>query len=294
MKNQQTVLEFLEESKHPLPVTITIDRTTGSRYLFYLVVRHYRKTLSRRPQFVVYSKANVNSVKATIEEHSIFGDPPLYILEGFAYAFVESLSLPEGVYVVAETDGGDLKAPSYSYRLRRDILKVLIQQLKVRNVQLRPLVGLDWSSCRDYGDYESILRMAKVMGWNEEQIGDQLMEFQSGPVLSLTKRSQFKEIFSMMGKYGPVWMQSHLQEILVQTVHFKVLRLLGYDNERIQRDLEIGPLRMAELEEGARSLSQEEMLQMAERMVRLDRLILRNRELGMSLLFLNAPFRLIR
>lgn len=293
MINQQTVLEFLENVKVPLPRVVTVDRTSGSRYLFYLVVRHYRKTLARRPQFVTYSKATVNAVKGTIEEHSIFGGPPLYVLEGFAYAFVESLSLPEDVYVVAETDGGDYKAPAYSYRLRRDILKVLIQQLKLK-LQLRPLVSLDWSSCRDYSDYESLLRKAKVMGWNEDQIGQELTESQSGPVLSLVKRSQFKEVFSMMGKYGPIWMQNHLQEVFVQTVHFKVLRMLGYDVERIQRDLEIGSMRLAELEEGARALSQEELVQLAERMVKLDWLIQRNRELGMSLLFLNAPFRIVK
>lgn len=291
---QETVLEFLEEARVPLPKVITVDRAMSSKYLFYLLVRFYRKRLARRPQFIAYTKSTAQAVKSQMEEHSVFGDAVFYVLEGFADAFVASLSLPADAYVVAETDGGDLKAPVYNYRMRRDILKVLLQELRIKNLSLRPLVALDWSSCRDYGDYEVMLRKAKVMEWSEEEIGNQLVQFHSGPVLTMTKRSQFREVFSMIEKYGANWMVGHIQEVLMQTVHLKALKLLGYDEERATRELEVGYLRMQELEETARTLSREELIELAERLVKLDRLLVRNRDLGVGLLLLNAPIRISR
>lgn len=292
MAQQETVLEWLERSREPLPAVLTVDRTMNSKYLFMLVVRHYRKMLVRRPQFLTYRKSEVNLIKGMLEEHSVFGDKALYVLEGFAYVFVESLVLPKDVYVVAETDGGDLKVPAYSHRLRRDILKVLLAQLQIRNLSLRTLAALDWTSCRDFGDYEMMLRKAKVMGWDEEEIGKNLSQYHSGPILTLTKRSQFKEVFSMAERYGSAWVINHVVEVVNQVVHWKALKLLGYDDDRAARELELGYYRAKELEETARALANEELVAMAARVVGMDRLLARNKELGLALLLLNSSIRI--
>lgn len=292
MLKKGTVLDWLETAPSSLPAVLTVDRMTESKYLFYLIVRYFRKVLQKSPRFVGYSRVTMSAVKGQLEEHSVFGDPGLFVLEGFAEEFVQSLSLPKGVCVIAETDGGELKAPPYSYRLRRDIIKVLIQQLRIRHLSLRPLIQLDWTSCRDYGDYEIVLRLARLMEWNEEQIDSYLVRSSSGPVFSLTKRGQFKDIFSMVDKYGASWMLSHIQEVLCQTAHLKALKLLGYDEERAGRDLEVGIYRMRELEETARVLSREDLEQMAQRLVGLDKLMQLNKELGLSLYLLNSPIRI--
>lgn len=287
--SQETILQFLETKR--LPKKITVERTQQSKYQFYCVVRQYRLGLNLKPKFFTYSKQEMNAVKSMMEEHSIFEDKSLYVLEGYSMKFVEEVSLPEGNYLVAETDNGELKAEAYSYRLKRDALKVLTAQMGLK-LSLRALLSLDWSGCRDLADFEVILRKAKVMGWTEEEIGLQLKGMEGGQILPHLKRSQFKEILNLLERYGAQWFQNHLTELLAQIAHYKALRSMGFDEEKAGKDLDVGYGRVKELEEASKLLTDDDLKRMIERLVSFDRLTDRNRQLGLELLLFNAPIRI--
>lgn len=299
----ETVFEFLERNPNPLPSVMTVERTKVSSYLFYCLVRHYRKRIKPRPRFLAYVKAEANAVKATIEEHSLWGaDGDFYVLEGFSLKFVEGLSLPPNTYVVAETDGGFLKAEPFAFRQRRNILKVLYQQLGLdyhkdesgRSIlTLRGLIHQDWASFRSYEDFEPFLRKAKIMGWGDEELVKRLDSPEGGNVLTLIKRSQFQQIEAMVQRYGAGWVYAHVTELLSELLHYRALRVMGYDESKCARELgaETNYRKMRELEEAHRMYSSEDLFALTERVVGLDGLVTRNQPLGLSLLCLNAPIR---
>jgi hypothetical protein len=290
--DNQTVLEFLEVTK-VFPKVMTVDRTQSSKYLFFCLVRAYHRHTGFRPLFITYSKAEANAAKAQMEEHSLFDSDCFFVLEGFSQTFVDQLNLPSSTYLVAETDGGLLKAEQYSYRLKRDVLKMLTAQLNVK-ISLRDLMSLDWSFCREYADYEIFLRKAKIMGWSEKDMERSLKENESASILSLLKRSQFTELFALVEKYGASWMYNHLIEVLAQLIRFKALKAMGYEDDRAAKNLEIGWFRTKELIEGNKLLTYEEITKLVERMVKLDTLLMRRKELGISLYLLNSPIRLTK
>jgi len=288
MAEQETVLSFLGHTK-VLPKKCTVERTSNSKYLFYLVVRHLRRRVKGHLLFFVYSKQSVNSVKAQIEEYSVWQEGGLYVLEGFSLSFVDDLELPPDTYVLAETDGGWLKADSYVFWKRRDILRVLQQQLRLTELSLRTLINLDWSSMQNYEDYEILLRKAKVMDWSAETIGAHLRSMGQGNVLTALKRSAFEEIFTTIENQGSHWMTWRIINQLGSLMLYRALKVMGYDEMRIVRELDTSTSKVKELEETSRMLTTEDIKLLAERLVKLDRLMERNPDLGLSLFLLNAP-----
>lgn len=284
-EQKETVFEFLGRVGANLPNVTTVERTTNSKYLFYLVVRHYRKRSKGSPQFFTFSKAEAGAVQGTIEEHRIFEREALYVLEGFSQNFVDRLLLPPDTYVLAETDGGQLTAPLYSYQQRRDILRLLLAQLNV-SLSLRELLKLDWSSMRSYEEYEPLLRKARVMEWTEEDLAAELRILGSGNVLTLMKRRREREILEMTEKYGSRWMAGHVLSLLTEAIHYRALILMGYDEKKCGREMGLGWRRLKDLEEITKMLTLEDLDRLTERYLQLDHLIQRNPSLGMELFFL--------
>lgn len=145
MNEDRSILTAIENlpARKDFPQVMTVERTEGSKYQFYLLARAARKKLGiKRPTYFTMEKTGSGStaprVKAFLEEHGLSAlkdlESPdqLFVLEGFTGSWVKSLSLPKGTYVVAETDGGLLEAEPYSryYMKRRNILKVLLGLLE--------------------------------------------------------------------------------------------------------------------------------------------------------------------
>lgn len=287
----KSVLQFLELESGDPPHVTQVKRTTQSKFLFGLVVRHYRRRITPKPSFFTYTRNEANTVKGTIEEHSVFDqDGAFYVLEGFSQEFVEGLHLPPKTYVVAETDGG-LEAELFAPRRKRAILKVLTRQLNI-HLTLRALVGMDWSSLRSYEDYEVLLRRAKLLEWTEERLAEHLKAVEYGDPLTLTKKSDFVTLFGMMDRLGPERLHRRTAESITEQIMLRAYRTMGYDEARLMKVLELEFWRFQQLEETNRLLTADDLLLMAKRLMTLDPLFARNRSLGLSLYFLNAPIRL--
>jgi len=299
---QETVPEFLERNPNPLPNLMTVERTKTSSYQFYLLVRHYRKRVDANIHFFTYTKGEFGAVRSLIEEHSVFGGRDMYVLEGFGSKFIDSLAPPQNTTVLAETDGGLLKAEPYGYKGKRPILKVLYKQLGLNYYKdeegrsiltQRGLISLDWSSLRSYELYEPLLRKAKILTWSNEDVGKELFKSGRGNLLTLIKRGQFKDLFEMAEKYGYSWTYNHVVELLSELIHYRALRVMGYDEGKCARELGANERsrRAQELEEANRMLTLSDLGDLTDRVLDLDSLIMRNPKLGFSLFVLNAPIR---
>jgi len=292
---KQSVLSFCEEAKI-LPPVMTVTRTKTSRYLFYLLARHYRLRTGKKPEFFTYSKEKMHAIKGQMEEHSAFEDTQsLYVLEGFPKAFVNSLRPPKGSFILAETDDGELEAPPFSYRDRRDILKVLLLHLSLK-LSLRSLLKMDWSECRDYADFEVVLRRAKILDWQESDLLARMEEREEAreSILLLLKRNQRLKLLELKQRYGSIWMMNQLIEGVVKTAHFKSLRLMGYEPDRVTREMDLSYYQAKELEEAASSLTKDDLKTLASRIIRMDRMKFRDRDLAMELLVLNTQIGFVR
>ena len=281
---------------------MTVERTQKSSYQFYLLVRHYRKRAGATLQFFTYSKGDLGSVRGVIEEHSLFGGKTMFVLEGFGSKFVDSLILPPDHLVLAETDGGLLKAIPYNYRGKRPILKVLYDQLNLKKVvdekgkvkmTKRGLIRLDWTSVRSYEQYEPLLRRALILGWSDADVEESLFKSTQANLLTLIKRGQFKDLFAMAEKYGYGWTYNHVVELLGELIHYRALRVMGYEEAKCAKELgaEAGWRRAKELEEANQMFTQSDLGDLTERVLKLDYLVTRNPELGLSIFALNAPIR---
>jgi len=253
-------------------------------------------------RFFSYAKGDLGMVRGLIEEHSIFGGRDMYVLEGFGSKFVDSLGLPAKSVVLAETDGGQLKTTQYNYAGKRAILKVLYKQLGLNyyktedgraKLTVRGLIKLDWTCLRGYELYEPLLRKAKILEWGNAEVEAELFKTGSANLLTLIKRGQFKNVFAMAEKYGYSWTFNHVVELLSELIHYRALRVMGYDEAKCARELgaEVGYRRAKELEEANQMLTSDDLGQLTDRVLELDSLATRNPKLGFSLFVLNAPIR---
>jgi len=309
---EKTVLNYIEHMSGKVPQVITVERTTDSKYQFDLLVRAVRKRLRAKPTYIALEKQRgfMDRIKALLEEHNLFqsSEHPdqLYALEGFAGNWVSKLSPPPRTYVVAEVDGGELKAESFgrAYGKRRDILKVLSMLLETDrelsrgkyspqtvDLSLRELVKLDWSNLSRFEEFEPYLRKAQIMGWSEERLGEELGSSDRGNLLTLIKRSDFKPVYDMLEKRGHLSIYSQLVQGLGELIHYRSLRLMGFDEIRTWKEMDLRDWRGQDLEEASKMLTSEDLRLMAERIVGMDGLVQRLGTLGLQLLILNAPIR---
>jgi hypothetical protein len=161
------VLDWLDTTAE-LPRSLTLERTTTSRYMFSLLIRHYHQTTRLKPQHYVYTKETADALKGQIEEHSIFDRlGAVYVLEGFSRRWVDSLHPPEKTYILAETDGGYLSSSPFFKKKDglRPLVKILTRQLSLKAI-LPPsfLLRFDWSPTQAWEDVEPILTRAKWLG----------------------------------------------------------------------------------------------------------------------------------
>lgn len=280
-----TVFEFMETVRD-LPQVATIDRTNNSRYPFWLLVRHYRQLTGKKPKCFVFSKNEANGLKGAMEEYSLLGQD-FYVLEGYREDFIRRINLPKGVYCVAETDDGTLSIPPYTQKTKKDILKTLIRQLDL-NMGIRDLSSLDWTTCRDYPDFEIILRRAKILKWSEENIEEELNRLSYGHVLVDMKKANYKSVVSLVDRYGPLWMWSYLTGLVVDLIQLKSLKLMGYEDERITREMDLSRGRSTELFESHKTLTREEIISLGAKLFKYDLLFQRDKNLAMNLVLFSG------
>jgi hypothetical protein len=301
---QPTVFEFIEEAP-PIPQVLTITRTTESRHQFRLLTRALRRRLDTHSIHLTLEKQRgaLERAKATIEEPSIFNlgwsaGPRLFDLEGFPKAWVEALHPPTRTHVVAETEEGRLRPTPYSLKRRRDALKVLTTLLEHelgikadRALSLRALLKLDWAGLSRFEEYESLLRKAYLMGWDEERVGKELQAQSRTNLLVAIKRSDLKSIVALTARRGAQAAYQLLLSSLADLIYHRALKQLGFDEDRTQREMGITDWKREELEEANRTLTADDIHQMASRVVKLDQLVQRRGTLGLDVLLLNAPIR---
>jgi len=291
----QTVLEFLSKPPKELPIKITVQRSAQSKYLFLLVNRLYQRRLKETSRFVTYAKKEVMEIKGGMEEFPLWGQDivRLFAMEGFYFRFIADLSLPPNTYVVAETDGGELKTEPFVAKLRRDVLRVLLKDLNLPHLSLRALLQLDWSVCRRYEDFEPILREAKLAEWDEEQIGKRLEKREKGKggILTLLKRGQWKQLFAMKERYGPIWCHRHIIEETANLIHYRLLRQMGLDEIRTRRELDLGWGRAKQTEEAYGMVTGGDLETLASQVVRLDHMFWRNPSLAFDWLLLTTALK---
>lgn len=255
------VLEFLVETNRP--AKITIKRTTQSKYLYYLVLRDYRRKFGVRPQFLNYSKDQELAIKSMIEEHSIFATNRLLALEGFPNSFVNKVGINEDTRIVAETDAGELEADTNILRDPRGLLKVLVKHIG-GDWSVRELLKVDWTTLKGMEEIEPILRRAKILGWNEEEIAKSVKGQDYKELLQDLKRGKMKDLCQEIDKHGPQAMASRLTRLISQTMHTKILHAMGVDTMRIEKELGTSRGRTRELEEAAKALTPSDLTQLAE------------------------------
>lgn len=290
---KQSVLEYMEAGTAVQPV-ITLERTTRSRYLFHKLVHHVKRRVVPKPKFFTYTAKESDLVKAVIEEHSVFSDisGAFYVLEGFSQKFVDTLHPPAGTTIVAETDGGQLRAPGFTPNREniRAILKVLMEQLKVgRPLTLSAMLKLDWSAMRSFEEFEPILRRAKIMELDETGIEVMLESRTRANTLKLTKAGHFYEILKQIEQQGGTGAYRHMLSVVAEILHYRSLRTMGYDPEKAAKQLDLGWRRAKEAEETNATLTGEDLAKLVERTIELDQIIMKNPSLGIQLFYLNNP-----
>ena len=282
------VFEYMEGTPKPLvkPV-VTVRRTTTSKYLFYILARHYASLFRKKPNFVVYSKSEASMVKGLMEEIPLFGTQDLFVLEGFPYSFVADLTLPKGVHVVAEVEDGELDAPQYSYRFRRDILRTLLLQLNLR-IPLRDLVSLDWGSIRDYPEIEVLLRKAQAGAWGLSKIEEALKDTTTGNILLMLKKGDSVDLLKLKSKYAESWLPRHLVKLVPQLATYRALVAMGQPGKSIAESLDIYNFKLRELEEAAKAVTMDDLSVLGQRLLMLDRVAMKSPRLASDLLVLRS------
>jgi hypothetical protein len=286
VEEKTTVLRYLEDLGKILPVCVTIQRTKTSRYQFYLAVRHWRKALGVRPIFVSWSKSDAARVAGTLEEFSVWGEKSFYVLEGFTETFVRDLRPAPGVYVLAETENAEVGVERYTYRSRRDILKILMRQLNIKGLSLRALLAKDWSAMSDFEDFEGFFRMARLMKWDVDQIGVQLEVRQRGNLLVLLKKGNLKELLELLDQKGPNWICRVLENSLGEVARFKAMQEMGWRDERVAREMGLGYYRAREVEGASSMLTFPEMEELVRGLVKWDSLMSRHLKTGLEMLLM--------
>jgi hypothetical protein len=282
------VLEYIEETPRlRLGNTVTVNRTIGGKYLFYHLVRHYRREFRKSPTFITYSKAEVGHAKGLIEEVSVFGGSALFVLEGFTSNFVAGLTPPDGVHVLAEVDGGLLETPVFSFKVRRLAIKSIASHLGIK-IPMRDLLALDWGGVRDYAEIEIILRRAEMAGWGVSEIGDVLSTSSSGNILLDLKKGNVADLIALSTKYGEGWFFRNMIKLIPQITVYKSLSLMGQSNSNIAEVLGVSNTRLRELEEAAKALSPQDLKVLAERVLSLDGMFFRRPTLATSLIILKS------
>jgi len=275
-----TVLEFLETSQYP--DKITIDRTNTSKYLFYLTLRAYRQRMGIGATFMTYSKRWANVHKSTMEEITFWNLEAMYALEGFSRLFINGLNTPKRVYVVAETNDGELQEDRLDRVGRRAILKILSKQLNLP-YSLRGLLKMDWSGIERFEEFEPVLRRARIEGWDEEELGRFIEKSVMGNPLTLLKRGQVKTLLQME-EQGRFSMRNQLTRWLTQLIHLRVLRNMGTEDRRLMDELKVSWRRLADLMEADKMYSEHDVRELAIALVKYDKLMWAQPQSGVALL----------
>lgn len=278
---KKSVFQFLEEKDRP--TKLTIERSTTSKYQFYLAVRDYQQRLMLKPKFVNYLRGEADAVKSLIEEVSLFEPVSLYVLEGFPKVYVQNLKLPREVTCLAETDDGDIRTDGYSLMQKRGILRTLHLQLKIR-LTLTALLKLDWSGMEGFEEFESVLRKWKLMNGSQDDLKEELEKRLEGTLLEEMKRGKTKECLMKLDRLGEIRFLNRLQNNLSVLIQYKAMLAVGYDEKRVEQLLNLGWRSAQEYSSLAKLFSPEEVELIARRLVTLDSMIQRYKREGLVML----------
>lgn len=303
------LLEFIEwmvdtkPSKIKLEPKITVLRSNKSRYMFSLAGRILSQQMGVKPSYYVFDKSRgyVDSVKGIVEEFSFFdGDSRLFILEGFYNKWVKALTPAPGTIILAETDGGDLDLPQFNRLNRRILLKALVFNLELMSISpritLSELKTLDWSHATDYGDFEPYLLKAKLLGKGVAGIKEDLDSFEGGNLMVAIKKGQAKPLLELSEKYDSMWVYTKIMRDLSQVVHVKSLQMMGVSDDKITRDLgyEAWSRHFKNILEAATMYTMNDLRSLSERVVRMEMLVKKSPEIGVSLLAFNVLFKIAK
>lgn len=305
-QGQQTTFEYLTDilktKTRPKNPIITVHRNKStSRYQYYLLARAYAKKVGAKPRFFTFErqKSFADQIKGIIEEHSVFNqlECRLFVLEGFYNSWVQQLFPAPNTYIVAETDNGDLKPVDFTQRAIRDHLRIILDLCDYRrpDLTLRDLVKLDWSSTQSFEEIESLMNRVHALGWNAEQMETELLSRSEwNNALTVLKRGKTDEILNFMTRINTTWFYNRVIKNLSDLIHYRALRTMGHAHEAAVKSMDLHPrsARARDLEAVNDMYTYEDVQLIAQRLVDFDFLIMKNVDLGVELMALNAPTRL--
>ena len=82
---------------------------------------------------------------------------------------------------------------------------------------------------------------------------------------------------------------AYLQNLLADLMYFRALRLMGYDEQKCSKEMNISWRRSQDLEEAAKMLTADDVAAFSQKLIRLDFLLISRPELGLPILLGNSP-----
>jgi len=222
-----------------------------------------------------------------LEEHSLMKDRVLYALKGVHEDWFNDLIPEPNAIVIGETDGGVLEIPSYSLKRRRDILKVLLFVMRAER-KLSSLVKMDWSCCREYADFEIILRRAEYYEWDDQALASHLEIIDRGSPIQLIVLGRVKGLLDLRRKFSEAWVIRRLMSQIIDVGVYKTRIALGVSAQQVARDMDWPSFKRREIEKVAATVKMEDLDTIAQRIVEVDTITMKNKKNGLDLIAMKS------
>ena len=263
-----------------LPDRIAVD--TSDRYLLDLLVRHYAARTTRGARVFEWSKGTDARIRSEIEETSLFGPKPLFLVLGAPRGWVRKLRPSRMTHIVSQQPGANLRGEAYHYREQGLILRVLGRILDLP-WGVRDLRRVDWSWARAWTDFEPLLVRGKLLEWSVSDLMRAAAARTQGDIFALIRDGEWWSIHFLAKRYGRDWLYRHLVEFTVQVA---LARDLG-GVRKIRDALGLTEWQADQVHEAARRTDPEKLKQFAARILALDSLVARSPR-GLDLLLMGA------
>lgn len=265
-----------------LPDRIAVD--TQDRYLLDLLVRHFAQRTRRGARVFEWSKALDARIRAEVEETSLFGPKPLFLVLGAPRGWVKKLRPSRMARVVSQQPGANLRGETYHYRDLNLILRVLVRILELPWL-VRDLRRVDWSWARAWTDFEPLLVRGKLLGWSVSDLMRAASARTQGDIFALIRDGEWWSIHFLAKRYGRDWLFRHLVEFTVQVA--QVRQMKGATVRRVRDTLGLAEWQAEQVCEAAHRTDPADLHRFAARILALDPLVARSSR-GFDLLLMGA------
>lgn len=265
-----------------LPDRIAVD--TQDRYLLDLLVRHYARATRRGARVFEWSKTLEPRIRAEVEETSLFGPKPLFLVLGAPRGWVKKLRPSRMAHIVSQQPGATLRGEEYHYREQALILRVLVRIIGLP-WSVRDLRRVDWSWARTWSDFEPLLTRGQLLDWTVSKLMRAAAARTPGDIFALMRDGEWWSIHFLAKRYGRDWLYRHLMEFTVQVA--LVQRMKGVTLRRVRDLLHLPEWQAEQVCEAAARVEPADLHRFASRILELDPLVTQSPR-GLDLLMMGA------